>query len=107
MITDQWRTWQQGGCLEYALALISERPTLRFGSLEDDEGTVVHHFAHDDTYAYDSAGRHPLPYRGIDGDLTPLLDDFPTDYDEPDPELLPDAVAHIRRNRTLDTPANP
>jgi len=101
VITDEWRRWQQGGCLEYALALISLSPGLRFGSLTDSDGAVVHHFAYDDDYAYDSAGRHVHPYRGVDGTLTPLLADFPSDYDEPDPDLIPDAVAHIIRHGIL------
>jgi len=101
VIRDEWSRWQQGGCLEYAHALLSLNPALRFGSLDDDDASGVHFFAHDDTYAYDSAGRHPLPYQGIDGTLFPMLDDNPEDYDEPDPSLIPDAVAHILRHGIL------
>jgi hypothetical protein len=62
--TDEWSSWQQGRCGTYACGLQRIRPDLRIGTL--DQGS--HFFAHDDTHAYDSAGRHPLPYRGIAGD---------------------------------------
>lgn len=69
-IIDEWSTWQQGRCGSYAVALIQAHPRLRFGTLgesTDDGWFAGHHFAHDDRFAYDSAGRHPLPYHGIEG----------------------------------------
>jgi hypothetical protein len=70
--------WQNGGCAEYALALVEKYPNLTLGvngavDMYDPDWepwseepapleTVNHVFAHDDTYAYDSLGRHPLPY---------------------------------------------
>ncbi|KQP63096.1 hypothetical protein [Nocardioides sp. Leaf285] len=75
-VTDEWSTWQQGDCAAYATALVDAHPHLRFavlGCTENGAGDAsdgwweTHCFAHDDTYAYDSAGRHPLPYWGIEG----------------------------------------
>lgn len=63
--------WQHGLCDTYALALIELYPHLRWGTLyesgadEDGEFRLPQHwFAHDDEHAYDSLGRHPLPYTG-------------------------------------------
>lgn len=93
--TDEWARWQQGGCLEYAVALTRARPALQFGTLYDDEDCQSHHFA------YDSAGRHPMPYRGVDGDLRAGLGEDPAWYDEADPDDVADAQAHIERNGIL------
>jgi hypothetical protein len=61
--------WQTGNCGTYARALIQMRPGLRLGALgvrddpDDPESmSAEHYFAHDDTHAYDSLGKHPLPY---------------------------------------------
>lgn len=73
--------WMQGQCAAYVDGLCQLRPDLRLGIQWDDhfptnsedypEGeqpefeTMPHHyFAHDDHYAYDAMGRHPLPYQG-------------------------------------------
>lgn len=100
--TDEWARWQQGGCLEYAVALTHVRPDLRFATLYDDDWTEAHHFAFDDQYAYDSAGRNPMPYRGLTGDLHPNLDEQFEWYEELHPEELDAALDHIRRNGILD-----
>jgi hypothetical protein len=115
--TDEWSRWQQGQCGTYAIALMRLKPQLRFGTLgstrtgdgDASSGwTPEHHFAHDDTYAYDSAGQHPLPYHGVHGDADYYeLDGAPGDWDrlseegsgEPD---IADAQEHARRNRILD-----
>ena len=110
-----WREWQQGNCLEYAHALIRENPSLRFGVMgwanEDSNGEkfdiASHYFAHDDKHAYDSAGKHPLPYKGIDPDKTNHADWSRTDQD-PDEHELPDedtinlARKHVREHGILD-----
>lgn len=99
--TDEWSRWQGGGCLEYAHALLEKFPHLSAGALYRDDGEFSdfqHHFAHDDTHAYDSAGRHPLPYHGVHGDMKMLLNDDLGDYDEPDPDEVAAAHQHIERN---------
>jgi hypothetical protein len=94
--TDEWWRWQQGQCGTYAVALMRLRPQLRFGTHgitragggDASSGwSPEHHFAHDDTYAYDSAGRHPLPYHGVYGDA---------DYCELDGGYGPRAAARQR-----------
>ena len=70
-------SWHQGYCAEYAIALVRKHPHLRIGfSAEEDlyedwdpasgepaPFTEINHvFAHDDQFAYDSLGKHPLPY---------------------------------------------
>lgn len=104
-IIDEWSTWQQGLCDTYAMALLSVNPSMRMGVLGEsyDDGWMEQHFfAHDDTHAYDSAGRHTLPYHGIHGgmDIT-LLDQDPVDYgvdDALDHPSTADAFAHIERH---------
>jgi hypothetical protein len=106
-----WKRWQQGGCHAYALGLIEIRSALRFGTIVQREQTgedtfdhETHHFAHDDTYAYDSAGRHPLPYLGIDPppNYHAVLDDDPAYYDSDiDPDEIAAAVAHADEHRIL------
>lgn len=118
-VTDEWSTWQQGRCGTYAVALINTHPHLRFGTLGQslDAGgdwVPVHHFAHDDTYAYDSAGKHPLPYHGVDGqcDLA-FLDEEADWYGIPEAEAGPEGVAahlaaardHATRHHILTRPA--
>lgn len=103
-VTDEWHIWQQGKCGTYAVALIAAHPHLRFGTLgqseldPDDGWQATHHFAHDDTYAYDSAGRHPLPYRAIDGSCDLMfLDEQPDWYGVPEQDAGPEGIAvHLR-----------
>jgi hypothetical protein len=72
-VTEEWSHWQQGNCGGYAAALIHFYPHLRLGGIDfwNDENAGIdapgHYVAHDDTYAYDSAGRHLLPYKGVCG----------------------------------------
>lgn len=61
--------YQCGLCDAYAVGLQQEYPHLRIGvagyKQEDGGWLPQHFFAHDDTHAYDSLGKHPLPYHGI------------------------------------------
>ena len=69
--------WQDENCGLYAQALMQLKPGLRLGIIGGGE----HMFAHDDHYAYDSLGRHPLPYewpKAQDG--TNELDADPDDW---------------------------
>lgn len=113
-VTDEWRRWQQGQCAAYAVALVDAHPDLRFaviGQTENGDGDATggwrerHAFAHDDHYAYDSAGRHPLPYLGIEARCDLLeLDSDPEDYgyrDEFDDETFAAALAHANRHQIL------
>lgn len=118
--TDDWKKWHQGHCGTYACALMRMDPRLRFGTAgytdkgggDASEGwTPVHHFAHDDHYAYDAAGRHPLPYYGVHGGLDYAeLDDDPEDHGLPDAEAGPEgsdhhiaqAMEHARRHGILE-----
>jgi hypothetical protein len=72
VVTEDWKRWQQGDCGGYAAALIVTYPHLRLGGIDwrNDEGfdCPSHYVAHDDHFAYDSAGVWPLPYGGVDGD---------------------------------------
>lgn len=91
-IPDRWwehpdiADWQHGLCDVYACALLHMHPQLRLGTLNVEEGGYVrelHYFAHDDTYAYDSLGRHALPYTGYgenEGDFICGLDEDPADF---------------------------
>jgi hypothetical protein len=112
--TDEWSRWQQGQCGTYATALIRKHPGLRFGTAgrtENGGGDAsggwwpAHHFAHDDQHAYDSAGRHPLPYHGVHGDMDySELDGDPDDWGLPGeegtgPDDLAAALRHAARNR--------
>lgn len=110
IITDEWARWQQGHCGTYAVALMRAFPHLRLaaiGYLDYDGWRLAHFAAHDDHYAYDSAGRHPLPYRLIDGSADVCeLDQVAGDYGIPEEEAGPegaevhlqDAWAHAQRN---------
>lgn len=74
-VTEDWKRWQQGNCGGYAAAMIQSYPGLRLGGLDFwGEGWAQHFVAHDDTHAYDSAGIHLLPYRGVDGGATWMPD---------------------------------
>ena len=76
-VVAEWDRWQQGNCGGYAAALIHTYPHLRLGGIDfwtdpEPDGSYefdnpAHYVAHDDDYAYDSAGRHPLPYTGVCG----------------------------------------
>ena len=102
MITDEWSRWQQGGCLDYARGLMRLDDSLRFGTLYECDGEFdipVHHFAHNDTHAFDSAGAHVLPYFGITfvADRVGMNEDD-EDYDYPCEQDIIDAMAHAVRN---------
>lgn len=93
---DAW-VFQQGLCGTYAVALIERHPHLRLGCgvICDGEGDwrVEHFFAHDDQYAYDSLGRHALPYLGIDGQLDGCwTDEHPDAWGLPGDEAGPEGV---------------
>jgi hypothetical protein len=113
--------WQYGECHNYAKALVDNNPNLRYGMhiIEypdpDDEDFTVrevqHVFAHDDEYAYDSLGKHKLPYDGeaatqIDPDAlkpktvynqTPeYVDEIHWPFDE---ELVEEAKKEIAQTR--------
>jgi hypothetical protein len=104
----EWRRWQQGNCGIYAHALRRTDTALRFGVLGETLGTgwwPLHYFAHDEQFAYDSAGRHRLPYRGLDGSFDVMvLDQAPEDWGVPDEEAAASereveigrAEAHVR-----------
>lgn len=75
-VTEDWAHWQQGWCGGYAAALIHHYPHLKLGGIDfwdftgpdgEQYDNPGHYVAHDDTYAYDSAGRHLLPYKGVCG----------------------------------------
>lgn len=116
LCVDDWSRWQQGQCGTYAVALIEAQPNLRFGAIDftDDPGydNPGHYVAHDDLYAYDSAGRHPLPYNGVHGYGRWLPDigdplDHGLPYEEhgsselEEPAALADATTHAARNGIL------
>ncbi len=93
--------WQNGDCGAYAVALRSKFPHLKFGTLGEyvEDGKYFeesHYFVHDDAFAYDSLGAHPMPYRGTDIDLDAECDQETWYYDEPHPDDLAAAEAHIR-----------
>lgn len=104
--TDEWSTWQQGKCGTYACGLQRLNSGLRFGTVEGGN----HFFAHDDTHAYDSAGRHPLPYSGIEGGGRSSLDEEPEWYGVPHDEAGPEgsevhvqaAMEHAQRHGVLE-----
>jgi len=67
--------WQRGACLSYAEALKACDPSLKYGmhlspntdpDYPEAEWEPMHVFVHDGEYAYDSLGRHPLPYDRFD-----------------------------------------
>ncbi len=103
--TDGWKRWQQGACHSYAKGLIDLAPHLRAGALVDSQGHEQHFFVHDGRHAYDSAGRHPMPYTGVhkDSGLTPLADVDLTDYDEDGDESdVEQAKAHAQAHGILE-----
>lgn len=65
--------WDQGLCGDYAVALQQLHPGLRLGviGVKQSYGFDAHHyFAHDENFAYDVTGAHPLPaYLARAGDL--------------------------------------
>jgi hypothetical protein len=115
--TEEWHRWQQGYCGTYAVALAHLDPSLRLGVIgrtqngdgDASEGwTPSHWVAHDDAYAYDSAGRHPLPYLGLHlgrndyAEWDAVWDDWCLEDEEgtDDDDILA-AQAHARRNGIL------
>lgn len=101
--------WQTGLCGTYACALIRAYPWLRLGvagtrmregeGLQEGEDWWAHHFfAHDQEYAYDSFGRHPLPYQGEpEWDVT-LLNQEAGEWRLPEEESGPEAAEyHLSR----------
>jgi hypothetical protein len=110
-VTEDWHRWQQGQCGTYALALIRANPRLRLGvsgitgnGSASEDWMPCHWYAHDDAHAYDSAGRHPLPYHGVHGDMDYHEHDAdPDDWDlaaeeGTDESDIEAALAHARRN---------
>lgn len=107
-VTNEWSTWQQGECYTYALCLMQENPVLRLGMLMDG----WHWFAHDGEYAWDSAGRHKLPYLGLGSPYDEFGEIMRCELDErlvyrehfddgPDPDYVDAALTHIRRHNIL------
>jgi len=113
-IIDEWERWQQGECDFYAAALIKTYPHLSlivYGeSYEEDWGefgwSERHYAAHDDTYMYDSTGRHLLSeYNGAHGDFNYSerdhdLDSFGLDHEWND--AMDDAIAHAERHGIIE-----
>lgn len=114
--TDEWKRWQGGGCGTYATALIHAHPHLKLGVSgytfkgggDASEGWGTDHFfAHDKTHAYDSAGKHPLPYLGVHAekrrDYVETGHD-PEDWEDADDEgeSHEDALAHAKRNGIME-----
>lgn len=129
-MTNWWETpdarWQQGDCLDYAVALRKLDPSLRFGTAgytelgggDASEGwRPAHHFAHDDTHYYDSLGKHPLsflsePSTDHHKGLRSAYDHIELDGDENDwgehgqdwdDESLTAAADHVDRHGILKT----
>jgi hypothetical protein len=118
--------WTTGMCGDYALALQELRPDLRIGmhvesypnadlnpfttdpevwseAMDNEEQgwTPNHVFAHDDRYAYDALGRHPLPYdqSGLHTQLNLTREDVEA---QGWPEgFIDEAKQHIRENNIL------
>lgn len=96
--------WQTGLCDAYAVAMLQEHPHLRLGvagtTFEDGGWWPQHFFAHDDTHAYDSLGKHPLPYHGSQNQFDHVdLDQTPEAWGLPEngtPEDVERARAIIR-----------
>lgn len=119
--------WMRGQCAAYAEGLHKLKPNLKLGIHweinhpgdsgydeelamnhpnydEDDESTwptqsmPQHYFAHDDKYAYDAMGRHPLPYK--DWDKTTLNHDWDEIWHHGMYEggYVDDAMSHARQN---------
>lgn len=111
--TDEFDRWQGGGCGTYATALIHAHPHLQLGVAghtfkgggDASEGWGEDHFfAHDDKHAYDSAGKHPLPYKGFreSRDYVELGHDLEEWDADDEGESHEDALAHARRNGIME-----
>ena len=102
-VIDEWARWQQGECGTYALALLAVYPQLRAGVLCDNKHAEVHFFAHDDRFAYDSAGVHSLPYRGVHGNIPAMRLEQDFDWYGLEDDMLEQdlaaASAHIERHK--------
>lgn len=95
--------WQNGDCGAYAVVLRQEFPNLTFGALgvvDGDFFAETHHFVHDENFAYDSLGAHPMPYRGLNGDMDAEYGQDEWFYDEPHLDDVVAAIAHVRAHRT-------
>lgn len=90
----QFDRWSSGECGTYACALQQARPDLRLGVAghKTAEGFEPQHFfAHDDTHAYDSSGKHALPYHGARGQFGHAeLEHDPKDWGLPGDEAGPE-----------------
>ncbi len=108
--------WQGGECGTYATALQRTRPSLMIGAAgggpgdDEEDWDVEHFFAHDQTHAYDSTGRHELPYSGrwqhsilnINPHHFDVLSaEHPPDSDEAE-RAITQAERHIIRHRILE-----
>lgn len=90
--------WQTGDCGAYAVALRQMFPDTHYGVLGYFDGEFFvpkHHFTHDDEFAYDSLGKHALPYHGVNGMMDSEYGEEEWYYDEPHPEDVADAMSHI------------
>jgi hypothetical protein len=112
--------WVRGCCAEYALALHDLHPRLRFGRHvetfpEDKEGDYIpwvtnHVFVHDDLCAYDSRGKHELPYDDPDPSWASVPAHVSTEYHVPradieaEWEIDADMLAAARRAIALADP---
>lgn len=88
--------WMTGQCAAWAIAHQQLHPDLRFGmhyekmddwdsekeaeeNGEEWDGTpayeIQHVFTHDDNFAYDASGKHPMPYQGWDAQVFDLTED--------------------------------
>jgi hypothetical protein len=103
----QFDRWSNGECGTYATALIRSKPGLQLGvagTADSDGGWYPHHyFAHDQANAYDSSGRHPLPYHGVNNQFDHVelghdLESWGLPEDEGgDEDTLREATAHARK----------
>lgn len=104
---DAW-VFQQGLCGTYAVALMERYPHLQLGCcvrVNGDEYGVEHFFAHDECYAYDSLGRHPLPYLGKDRQFDACwTGEHPASWGLPEDEAGPEGpdVALARAHAFLE-----
>jgi len=97
--------WQRGACLTYAEALKACDPTLRWGihygpntdpDYPEAEYEPMHVFVHDEEYAYDSLGRHPLPYDRFDKTEYGVIESEAEDTDFREDGDEEEALEHIK-----------
>jgi len=98
--------WQRGACLTYAEALKACDPTLRWGihygpntdpDWPEAQYEPMHVFVHDEKYAYDSLGRHPLPYDRFVRTEYRVLASFAEDTDFREDGDEEEAWEHVER----------